>query len=338
MHSEKKRRTTNSDPLFIIISDLHFSHININQSAYALTCALLKAEELRVPLIIAGDLNDTKAIIRAEVANELIRILKNSKCKIYLLVGNHDLINEKGKEHGLHYLQDYVEIVDSPKRIYLYGQDITFIPYQSTPDDFIKIVKETCHPGDLLVMHQGIREAFMGDYILDKSAVSTDVVAKFTCFSGHYHRHQTIGTVTYVGNPFTMSFGEANDPPKGFLVVYKDGHFSQETLNLRKHVVLEVDATCLIKLTDNFSKDDFIWIKLKGSASDLENVTRAELKVILGFENFKFDKICIQNNTNIHMVDQISGEEILDKLIDNLKDSVQKKKQLKVLWRGALAA
>lgn len=329
----KTETKNNVKPSFVAISDIHFSVPNLLLSSYALTAALNTAEELDVPLIIAGDLNDSKAIIRAEVANELIKILKNSAIPIYILVGNHDLINEKGEAHGLNYLAPYAKIVD--KLTKLPHPKITLIPYQSDVEK-LKSILETCKPGELLVMHQGVQGANMGDYVVDKTSISSDLLASFTCISGHYHGHQTVGTLTYIGSPFTMSFGEARDDTKGYLVVMTDGSYERIILNLRKHIILEFDAAIVLKQDHKSTHDpqDLIWAKVYGNKSDLERITKKLMAERLGVDNFKLDKLPYEDEkAEIKDTKVRTAAEIMDKLIDLTAESKTIKKSLKKLWR-----
>lgn len=320
-----------NDPAFVAISDIHFTVNSLPLASAALKSALLKAELLGVPLIIAGDLNDTKAIIRAEVANALIQILSYSKIEIFILVGNHDLMNEKGSEHGLNYLRPYARIIDKPTRIKSF-ENTVFIPYQTDTAKLQEILSTICNPGDLLVMHQGIQNAYMGDYVQDKTSISAKLLENFVCISGHYHRHQTVGTLTYIGSPYTTSFGEANDGPKGFLVVNEDGTFKREILNLRKHVISEYTPDNPPG-KDVFNQQDLVWIRLSGPSSWLDTINKRELGIKLRLANFKLDK-CVTDRPEITSENRkLTDSELFDHIIDNTSDSKERKENLKRLWK-----
>src|SRR5579859_5876578 len=177
----------------VVISDIHFNLHTLPIASKALSSAVNTANDLNLPLVIAGDLNDTKAIIRAEVANKLIDILRSARTPVYILVGNHDRINEREHEHGLNYLKPYANIVDEPSM--LENEDVFLVPYFNNPQ-LIK-TSDVIPYGVILIMHQGFQGALMGDYVLDKTSISPEVVKNHTVISGHYHKHQTIGTVTY---------------------------------------------------------------------------------------------------------------------------------------------
>lgn len=323
-----KKQIAKTKPAFVAISDIHFNIQNLELSSAALEAALAKAASLEIPLIIAGDLNDTKAIIRAEVANRLLQILENTNVDVSILVGNHDLVNEKGQEHGLNYLGSYAHLISVPTYI---NPKLYLIPYQN---DLSKIegMLSGIPEGATLVMHQGVKGAFMGDYVQDKTSIDVELLKDFNVISGHYHRHQTIGTLTYIGSPFTMSFGEANDGDKGFLVVNQDGTFTREILNLRKHKIIEIDGELNDSYFSGLNPADLIWVKLRGNAEFLDTIKKVDVAKFVGNMNFKLDKI-YGEKVKLEQDSTRTDEQVLDALIDASKESTGQKDYLKKLWR-----
>lgn len=333
-----------SKPLFVAISDIHFNLNNLELCSQALLSALVQAEELNIPLVIAGDLHDTKAIIRAEVANAIQEILRPSSVQVIVIVGNHDLVNEKGSEHGLNYLSPYADVIDQALRYDEIGPGVVFIPYQNSADNFAAVLKQKAQKGNIVVCHQGVKGALMGDYVQDKSAIDVKILKDFPTISGHYHKHQTIGTLTYIGNPFTMSFGEANDGPKGFLIVNDDGTFDRKILDLRKHVIIETDVDTLEEAdlagADPFAiphPADIVWLKVKGPASILDTLKKKNLAALVGHSNFKLDKIATASTELEANAEPLTDQETLDALIDQLGEVTERKQNLKALWRELLS-
>lgn len=320
-------------PIAVCISDIHFSIQNLALASTALSAALKKAEELDIPLIIAGDLNDTKAIIRAEVANAIISILKGSKVKIHILAGNHDLINEKGSEHGLNYLRPYAYVISEPQ--YLTSK-IFLAPYMNNTDRFCtQIIMDMFDEGLIMIMHQGFMGAQMGDYIQDKTSLDPSFVRNFKVISGHYHRHQTLGTVTYIGSPYTITYGEANDGPKGFLILNEDGSFTREILNLRKHIILNRDLQTANDPIENYNESDLVWLKITGPKVELDQLNKTDLGLkLFGHSNFKLDLLPIEENNQKQLKVQNQQDwEILDSIIDSSSHDNFVKEQLKALYR-----
>ena len=328
-------------PLFVVISDIHFNINNLELASAALQAAIDKSNELQVPLVIAGDLHDTKAIIRAEVMNRLLALFKLAKQTVYILVGNHDLINEKSKDHGLNYLNynnhdenRTVIIVNDLARIY---PGVLLIPYQTTGQNLISLIKNELQTTKIIVCHQGFLGAAMGDYIQDKSSVDPELLKDYTVISGHYHKHQTIGTVTYIGSPFTHTFGEANDGPKGFLIVNKDGSFTREILNLRKHVIVDKTLREFLNTPSypNINSNDLVWVKIRGPESELQYLDKDGIgKIVIGHSNFKLDLIPTNNTPALQQESKkMTNEELFDTIIDDSSETDQQKTHLKGLWR-----
>src|SRR5882757_6401470 len=97
-----------SRPTAVLISDVHYNVHTLKLADAAVRMAVAKANELNVPLIVAGDLHDTKANVRGEWINGMRDTFKlvtkvvgwngEDIKRVYILRGNHDAINEKSAE------------------------------------------------------------------------------------------------------------------------------------------------------------------------------------------------------------------------------------------------
>jgi len=328
-------------PKAVCISDIHFSISTLDLASSALKQAINKATEFNVPLIVAGDLHDTKALLRGEVVNRLIDIFRTALPEIYLLIGNHDLINEKGTEHSLNFLKDYVKIVD--KGMYVM-EDMHLIPYKSNIQN-LKTYLECIPKNSTVICHQGIHSAEMGHYVQDKSAAPKEWFEDFRTISGHYHKAQdikcgnvgknSVGVYSYVGSPYTVSFAEANDGPKGFRILYEDGTLELVPTNLRKHIVVERELINCLKPIPEYSPGDLVWLKLRGPATGLAASKKDYIgKKLFGHSNFKFDKIVTDlDDKIIRRTEVVKDSELLDAIIDRTAERKDKKSELKKLWR-----
>jgi DNA repair exonuclease SbcCD nuclease subunit len=321
-------------PIAVCISDIHFNINNLTLSAMALDAAICESNRLGVRLIIAGDLHDTKAIIRAEVANKVMELLGRAKQTVYLLVGNHDLVNEKGTEHGLGIYAHSAHIVRSKVEV----EGMTLIPYQSSPEAFLEAIQGST---GIVVCHQGARGAYMGDYVQDRTSVDPNELAGRIVISGHYHKHQTVGSLTYIGSPFTMTWGEAKDGPKGFLVLNEDGTYERRILELRRHKIIEVDHDKLHEMSLDHRPQDLVWVKIRGPKSALSSIKRETVQAFLGRNDFKLD---FDPNAATNLVssgrsprhDTVASESIIDQVIMALPDTDEHKRHLKALWRSVV--
>jgi DNA repair exonuclease SbcCD nuclease subunit len=340
MEGQMKRK-----PIAVLISDIHF---NVNSKTIA-SEGLSKARDYAfdndLTLIIPGDLNDTKAIIRAECANEIIKILSYKLKKprrVVVLVGNHDLINEKGKEHSLNFLAPLCEVIETP--VYDSTLGVWLIPYMTDVEELKVFLKKNVLQNDTLIMHQGLKGAFMGEYVIDKTSIEPEYFDGLRVISGHYHRAQDIkcgknGLWSYIGSPYTITAAEAQDGPKGFRILYSDGSLELIPTNLRKHVTVDRTIETVTNPIPNLNPGDILWLRVEGPATELQKLSK---KIVglhhLGHQNFKFDKIYSKIETIGKKVEKLTNEEVFDRIIEDSDESSTQKKLLKNLWREIVAA
>lgn len=326
-------------PRAVLISDIHFNLTTYKIAATALKLALNKAEKLKVPLIIAGDLHDTKSNLRSECVDELISILSQAEVQVRIIPGNHCKTNVNSDDHALNFLQPYADIISQPTCV----DDLWFIPYQHDPDKLLQTLRYIPE-GSTIIAHQGVQGAKMGHYTQDTSSLPREAYKDFRVISGHYHQAQDIkcgrprkgavGLFSFLGNPFTLNFGEANDGPKGYAVLYKDGSLERIPTNLRKHIVVERTVDDLYAPIKDYRKGDLLWIKVVGPKTELDRIRKVELSSKLGVESFKLDLYPSDSKkkTATLKVKKAPGD-LLDGLIEDLSESLESKDALKALWR-----
>jgi len=288
-----------SKPIAVVTSDVHYSLNTLEIADTALNIVIDKANELDLPLIIAGDLLNDKANLRGEVITRLRSTIRKVKGKCYILAGNHDLWNEKSPFNSLAFLEDIAMIVDKPYTPVDIPQ-VHFIPYQSSNKSFSYELARL-KTRKIIICHQGITGSEAGHYIQDASAIDQNEVGGFRFISGHYHRRQDIklpfgGKWSYIGNLYTLTFGEANDPEKGFQILNEDGSLTFVPTNLRKHIVIDVhlsDSDELVVHNGYYevSTQDIVQVRLKGSKSQLPRINKFKVGQILGLQDFKLDLI-----------------------------------------------
>jgi UDP-2,3-diacylglucosamine pyrophosphatase LpxH len=334
----------------VIISDVHYSLSTYLLADKAFRMAIDTAAEYKVPLIDCGDLTNDKDVLRGTVINTIIKTMEYAADKgvrVYNLVGNHSLVNEKGDEHVLHFLKPYTTVISHPTTV----DGFNFIPYQNSSEKVVEALNKF-PKGSLVFMHQGVKGAWMGDYIQDRTSADKNIFADYRVISGHYHRADTIkcgrprkgavGLFSYVGNPYSLSHGEASDGPKGFQVLYSDGTLQQIPTNLRKHVVLKTTTKELelydFGSTEFYLPGDIIRLTVTGPASELDRLNKKELGMRLFNTNqYKLDKIPSEVTRLDEKVEKYTDLEIVDRLIDKGQEPAAEKANLKALTRELLS-
>lgn len=330
-----------SKPLAVLISDIHFNIKTLSKASDALLNTLLKADTLKVPLIIAGDTHDTKANMRAECVNELLWVMRHAQTEVFILIGNHDLINEREMGfHALDFLEsENVKLVPHPIKI----DRINLFPYFNNADELDRRL-HSIPAGEIVIMHQGIHSADPGEYMRDPTALTKDAVSHLRVISGHYHRRQDIetgppgnnnaGTFSYIGNPFTLSFGEANDPDKGYQILMDDGSLEFVALDYPKHVIVEIEDGVTAAHSYFLDAADYVWVKVKGTKAFLKTIDKKTVARDLGYRGeFKLDLIPTDKETKILKTAGLTQKEILDELIGAKSYPADTKEELKTLWR-----
>lgn len=349
-NSQPKQSSGQSIPKAVLISDIHYNINNLSLADASLRQATSLSVSLGVPLIVAGDLHDTKAIIRGECLTAIMHTLAVGPTRRVVMPGNHCMLNSKGKEHSLEFLTDRCEVVDKVK----YDKDLNvwIIPYHNDSDELCAALK-SIPPGSTIIMHQGLLGADMGGYVQDKTSLSKELFKDFRVISGHYHKRQhiecgpvrigNVGLFSYIGSPYTQSFGEANDGPKGFQMLMDDGTLQFVPTNLRKHVILQLttqelcDPTYFIRAEHPLfyvRPEDLVWLKVSGPTSELQSLKKEAIgQSLFGHSNYKLEKIYPDAPKLDIKIENFTQAEILDKLIDGTSEAEERKSSLKKLWR-----
>ena len=324
-----------NEPKAVLISDIHYSLANLSLADAALNQAVAMAKDLDVPLIIAGDLHDTKAMLRAECVNAILKTLSRlPQEQILLIPGNHDLINEKGEEHALKFLKHTVLTISSPMEY----RGFHFIPYQTDKAKLTDILAQI-PPKSLIIAHQGVHQAHAGEYVHDKTAVDCRLFQGHRTLSGHYHRKQDIdtgngGRFSYLGTPYTVTFAEADDGPKGYNILYADHAIQLIPTNLRKHIKIQRTPTSTLFPIENYKPGDLVWMQVTGTTSELSKINKKKIGEKIHTQDFKLDLIPLDSTTPVaNDIEKVNQCDVFDAIIEGQTDTVEHKNYLKKLWR-----
>lgn len=332
-----------SNPVAVIISDVHYNLQTLELADAAMRLAIAKANQLQVPLIVAGDLHDTKANMRGECIEAMINTFCILKVSCFILRGNHDQINEKSNKHSLNFL----DLIENVTVIDHFTQDLglNFIPYQhqiAMFEHYLDLVPK----GGTIIMHQGVKGSNAGDYMQDPTAIDKDLLADYRVISGHYHTRQDIkcgrprkgaaGLMSYIGNPYTLNFGEATDPKKGFRVLNDDGTLDFISTNLRKHVLIEINRGAFT--VQDIKLGDIVKVKVTDTKEVLARLTKEYVAKMINYNEFRLELIPLETSSLPAVNTTISSKDTLDELIDTLSNtSDDQKLRLKTLWKDLCA-
>lgn len=338
----------------VIAGDIHYSLSNLEVADKATRMAINKANELGVPFIANGDTTDGKALLRAECVNALIETFKTASITPYVNIGNHCKIHSKGTTHALNFLSPYATIIDTPQ--FIPALNVYMLPYMDDVEELRAVLRDISK-GSTIIMHQGLNSSNMGHYIQDHSALDPSDLAGFRTILSHYHARQDIrcsgeglvGLASFIGAPYTVTYGESSDLPKGFQVLYDDGSLEFIPTNLRKHITIDAyinppwmeypgEDVFTMGAREGIGPEDLVWVKVHGPSDKFHKFPKSWIKNgNLGFsQDFRLD--LIPTDTEVDRSTPVPKEmpqaELLDSLIDSLTNTnTERKERLKKLWK-----
>lgn len=222
--------TTNLFESVIVFTDIHFGlkHNSKDHNQDCLdfvdwTIAEAKKKDCKT-CIFMGDWSHHRSninLLTLDYTMRALRKLNNYFDKTYILVGNHDLFyREKRDIHSMVITSEFTNIVlvDSITEI----GNVALIPWL-VEEEWKKVqnIKSKYLFGHLeLPGFKMNAQVEMPDHGELNSAhfPHQDLV-----FSGHFHKRQTKGKITYIGNPFGHNYSDVWDFERGAMYMEWDG-------------------------------------------------------------------------------------------------------------------
>ena len=142
---------------------------------------------------------------------------------MYCLVGNHDApyknhIKESSPKFLLSKFNN-IDVIDYPQELVINGKEFAFLPWvcADNQSDSISLVKNTTAP--ILISHLELAgfEMHKGQLSEHGHFEKSDLSGFERVWSGHYHHRSSQGNITYLGNPYALTWNDYDDP-RGFHV------------------------------------------------------------------------------------------------------------------------
>jgi len=327
----------------VAIGDTHFKVDNMNIVDKLIEEIVSKLTLLKPDLIVLlGDiLHDHERLhtLALNRALDFINKLRNIS-KVFVLVGNHDMINHDqflSDQHWMNALKqwDNVCIVDKVEHLECSEIDANFIfcPYVA-PGRFQEALEThefDWRESDIIFAHQEFKGCKMGA-IISEDGDEWDIDDPFV-ISGHIHSKQSPqNNIMYPGSSMQVAYGESNENII-LIVDYNDGEIelTEQILNIPRKRIVYID-------TDSFDQyeppttEDEIKITIKGKYTDfkaIKKTSKYKKLVKMGFKiSYKHEKLDITTDkkkaevkdfTNVlESLVKSSSDEFLNKAYDKL--------------------
>lgn len=306
----------------LFIGDLHLKINNFQQCIQVLRWIEEVVENVKPDIVCnLGDVFNSHAVLRSELLTEFKYHVEKitNKCPYWHVLGNHEqYLPKDNKYHALqifnihnYFVFDKVTELDG----------ITIVPYVAKFDDFPLQTQPICITHNTFIgTDYGFKREDCG---VDAGKVSADII-----ISGHIHRRQSFGKVTYPGTPFANSANDV-DQTKGILL-FETGTFKQTFIESPfmswRSIEFEITVSntvqnlheCLVASLNNTDK----WI-IKASGPKVELATYFKSKIFIDL--IKDKKIVTKatptdKNKQKVQIKATSVEDIMSEYVDKVYD------------------
>lgn len=156
---------------------------------------------------------------------EMAKKINSLGLPVYFIIGNHDLYHRSNRDIYSTYAWSEFEnfiMVEEPTVVENMGDGVLMCPYLFH-EEYPKLVEYRNVP--MWVGHFEFKGFIVTGYnITMKSGPDhNDFNHQKRIISGHFHKRQTMGNTTYIGNTFPTSFADAGDFERGMMIYNHDG-------------------------------------------------------------------------------------------------------------------
>lgn len=278
----------------LIVGDLHFKASTSTQNLEMSRQILDIAKKDIDFAVVLGDTLDTHANIHMTPLVNSVDFLRKLQdlTKLYLLIGNHDLLNNKSflKENihpfsALKYWNN-TEVIDTTKWITFKNYHFTMVPYVE-PGRFKEALTLVPQYKDSICLfcHQEFIGAQMGSF----TSVDGDVWDEDEPYviSGHIHEYQKLqNNILYTGVPVQQSFGDKDNKFIAILTI-KDKIINHENCYFEK-IKLSMPIKKIIHLNykevSKYKLDETIEAKIIITCTLTESKTLMKNPKIIGWK------------------------------------------------------
>eukprot|EP01134_Creolimax_fragrantissima_P000347 CFRG0347T1 len=248
-----------------MVADVHFQDKGLDRISDALDGVLKVFRERGVRQIFClGDMLNTRHQVSVPALSACMTFfsrLVDEFDSVHVVLGNHDMHLKHSRTISsldallITKLQPNLRLYKEIELTSIDGLSVLMLPFhedQGCIQRYLQampkhIQNNTVAMGHLAIngattnKHMGVKHACDLGYSIFENLRHT--------FTGHFHSHQTLGNVTYIGSPLQFSFSDLNDPQRGGVLYYPDTNTFTHVINPNAVVFLETSIESVIKAT-----------------------------------------------------------------------------------------
>ena len=275
-----------------------------------------------------GDLVDRRKYINFRILKDLrenfVDRLWRMGVDTHIIIGNHDTFYKNtNKVNSVSELFSTYErecepwMYDSPREVEFDGCKILMMPWicEENYDECLAAINKA--KAQILMGHLSVKGFEMHRGAWNIEGLDSKVFEKFDIvYSGHFHHKSTQGNITYLGNPYEITWSDYQDP-RGFHI------FDTETRSLE---FIENPFHMFYKIFYDDTNETLETISQK----DYSEYEGAYVKVVVNKKNNPFvfdtmlDKIYAADAGDISVIENHSDLEMMDdpELVDEAEDTL----------------
>jgi DNA repair exonuclease SbcCD nuclease subunit len=301
-----------------------------------------------------GDVFDRRKFINFNILNSCKQYffdeLKKRNLTCYMLAGNHDTYFKNTNEVNSPELliskeyQPNVKVFSTPEVVTIDNFSVLMLPWicSGNYEEVMEVIKSTLAP--VVFSHLELAGFCMYRGVMNEHGMDPSIFNKFDLVcSGHFHTRSSKGNITYIGNPYPMTWNDYEDVrgftvmdtdtlemevvrnPHDIFIKYKyDDISNDEEKTDMKQFANKLVKLVIINKTNFFKYDLFI--------DRLNKQNPIELKIIEDFSEFEADAL---DDDNLNLEDTIT---LLNQFVDGIETDADKpriKSYLKDLYLEA---
>ncbi len=186
-------------------------------------CANVKADTDIDHIVFVGDWHEVRSAINVftlKYSYEMAAKVNDLGLPVYFIIGNHDLYHRNNRDIysvvPFHEFENF-QIIHEPTVLKHIGGGVLMCPYMFH-EEYTGLVKFNHIP--FWIGHFEFKGFIVTGYniVMKTGPEHTNFGKPEHIISGHFHKRQTSGNVTYIGNTFPTSFADAGDTERGMMV------------------------------------------------------------------------------------------------------------------------
>ena len=341
----------------ILISDIHLGIRNASEEwienitdyfdNFFIPKLIEYSKQKNTAIIIAGDFFDNRKNLDISIMNVGMSILEklSSIVEIFMIIGNHDIY--KKKDTGINSLAVFkyfknVNIIDELSILEVKNsKKFLLVSWVGDPAEETNILLKHKKDSDFAILHSDIAGFKYDNGRPIVKGVNSTIYDSGKIYSGHIHKHEESGNVTYIGCPYQLKRSDLGNDKGFYVLTFNDDNsitesfikntYSPQFIKLQFESILDLTISDIKKYTRNNYVDIIIPSKYKNA------VNLSKFMEVMEFCNarkiiFLIDKNDSGlNSLNIEHRQDVTIEEVFKSYVDTMELTDDCKKKLKEL-------